>query len=739
VRGGTALVLVLLAGAIARLAPWRQVFTGDGVRFLYDTDPLYHLLQARRALASGFSPTWFDPWLSWPTGASVLWPPLWDLVIAASVRIVFGSSPTPAQLEQVAALLPVLVGLATLPVVAALGRRLLGPGRATLAALLVALLLAGVSVSTLGRPDQHALEVLLATLVMGGFARAATEEGAWPSGLGAVLMGAATALAFWNWQGSAVALLVPGLVAALGHLVLDRPAAVRVARALLLGCGTATLLLVPSIATWGPPGALARGTLSGISLLHVAIAGSVAAFGAGLLVAQRLSPHAGLGRRLLEPALLAGAIAVAVLAGSVTLRAGVAHGLSALTASSPWYGYIGEYGSAFLGCQVPLATEARNFLSAYGLAIPFAFLAIPSLRRRWRDPGSRTAVLLLVTWAGTFLVLAMGRMRFSAYLCVPLALVAAEGIASSASWILERSAWARKLGRPALLAALTALAVGPSVAALAGPAPGGDPEPPEAARWLARQPRIPGREGVLAPWPTGHAFLYYAARPVVVSPFGTDVGDEPMAFASGIQLSSDPEQVEEALLRRRVGYLVVGDPIVNLPLDQLLVPGAPRLATVRCDRLEGPTIAYTPAALRTAGARLSLLDGGFPEGGGTPFTRLRLVHESPALGRPDAPRTSLKVFEVLPGAIVRVTGAAPGAPVRVVATVRTDSGRTFRWGAAATPGGDGAAVLRVPYAEGKNGGSSVDVSVSDGTRSARLPIAELDVETGRQLDVALRP
>jgi len=277
------------------------------------------------------------------------------------------------------------------------------------------------------------------------------------------------------------------------------------------------------------------------------------------------------------------------------------------------------------------------------------------------------------------------------------------------------------------------------VMSLLRPMPEGNPEASEVARWLAAQPRVEGREGVLAPWPTGHAFLYYAGRPVVVSPFGTDVGDEPMAFAAAIQLSTSPEEVEEALLRRRVGYLVVGDPIVNLPLDQLLAPGRPRLATVQCSATEGPTVSYFPAVLRTAGARLSLHDGGFLEGGGAPFTRLRLVHESPALGRPDPLRTSLKVYVVVPGAIVRVTGAAPGAFVRAIARVRTDSGRDFVWGAASAAGQDGAAVLRVPYADGKNGGSAAVVSVGDGVRVVPAPVTESDVETGRQLAVALRP
>ena len=81
--------------------------------------------------------------------------------------------------------------------------------------------------------------------------------------------------------------------------------------------------------------------------------------------------------------------------------------------------------------------------------------------------------------------------------------------------------------------------------------------------------------------------------------------------------------------------------------------------------------------------------------------------------------------------------SAPGSTVRAVARVRTDSGRSFGWGAAAIAGPDGTAVVRVPYADGENGGSTASLTVSDGTRTVRVPVTGLDVETGRWRDVAL--
>jgi asparagine N-glycosylation enzyme membrane subunit Stt3 len=725
------LLLACAAAALARLASWRQVFASDGVRMLFDSDPNYHLLQAARALANGLTPAWFDPGLSWPNGASVLWPPLWDLAIAGAARAVYGASPTMAQLERTGAILPVVVGVATVPIVASLSRRLLG--RETppwVAALLFALLGSNVVITVLGRPDQHAAEILLHAALMALFAAAATAA----SGRAVAMAGGGIALglAFWNWQGSALDLLVPCLCAALAHLVLDRRAASRVAAALAGVAGAGALVLAASIAAWGPAGALRRGGIAGITGLPVAVAAGAAVFGAGLALAARLSPEARRARRAGEVALAAAVAAVAGLGWSSEIRTGILHGLTALGAANPWFETISEYRPVLFSCEGRLADDLLDLLQTWGLVLPVAALALPSLARRWRG-GARAPVLVLSVWAAVFLVLALLRRRLGAYLCIPAALLAADGLVRVVRRADVHGRW-----RPTALAAGALLLTFPCLLALRGPMPHSPQEHLDAARWLRTQPLRKGQEGVLTPWELGHVVLYYARRPVVVSPFGTDLGLEAMAFASAVRLAKDPARAEELLLGRRVGYLVLENPAFDVLLDERLAPpGTPRYATLRCGLLDPPMNHIGPDFDDVAAARLFYYDGLTRERPGPPFTRLRLVWETPAIGTPSPPLASLKIYEVVPGAGVLVTGARPGSDLRVEARIRTDSGRAFTWSAGTRTPPDGTVLFRVPYASGPNGAGRAELTLREDGLDRPLALANDDVLEGRTTRVRL--
>jgi asparagine N-glycosylation enzyme membrane subunit Stt3 len=728
--------LVLASTAVAalvRLAPWRQVFTPDGVRILFDSDPHFHLFQAARLLANGFAPTWFDPALSWPTGASVLWPPLWDLAIAASTRLSYGPLPTMAQLEHVAAVLPVAVGCATVPVVAFVAGRLVGRSAAPLAATAFALLGSNIVITVVGRPDQHGLEILLHGLVMACFVVAVAARGA-PWVLASVAGAAALALAFWNWQGSALDLVIPAVAAALGHLVLGREERVQVSRAAAGIAGVASLLVAASVVAWGPPGALSRGSLNGITGLHVALILGATMFAVVLLVAGKIAPGARLARRAAE-VLVAVLAAVAVSVGwSADLREGVRHGLTALGAASPWHETISEFRPLMFSCEGRLADDLRGVLDTWGLVLAAGILAVPSLVRRWRAGGPRAPVLVLAAWGGIFLVLALLRRRFGAYLAIPACLLAVEGLFALTGWVGARSGRWRPLLVPAGVLAL----VLPCVRGLAGPMPQSPAESIDAARWMRTQPVRVGYEGVLAPWDMGHLILYYARRPVVVSPFGTDLGPEPMRFASTFRLALDPAEAEEMLLRRRVGYLVLSNPAFEVLLDQQLAPaGTPVYAEYTCRWGEAPTSLLHPEFDSVVGSRLFYFDGlSFPRPA-PPFTRLRQVYETPGLAGHEPAPASVKVYEVVRGARVTVVGATPGAELRVEAAVRTSAGRLFTWSAASLAPLDGTVRLRVPYASGVNGSSSAIVTLSHAGRIVPLQVEEGDVLEGRETRVAI--
>jgi dolichyl-diphosphooligosaccharide--protein glycosyltransferase len=722
--------------AAVRLLPWRTVFTDDGVRMLFDSDPYYHLLQAGRALVGGFRATWFDPGLSWPEGAGVLWPPLWDLVIAGTTKLVFGLDPTMAQLERVGAVLPVLVGTVTVPLVFLVARLLLGRDRAPWAALLFALAPSNVVLSTVGRPDQHALEILLNTAVMASYAGAVLADRPvrrWGAVAG---LAVALALSFWNWQGSALGLVAPAACAGIAHVLLAGNHARRFAIPLAVGGGLAAALLAGSVMAWGAPGALGRASLAGLTGLHVAITAGAAAFAVALAAAGRLVPGAPPARRVAEVVLAAGIPMVVALASSAGVRAGVGHGLTAVAAASPWHATISEFRPLLFSCEGTLLDDALDMLRTWGLLFPAVVAAAWPLAARWKR-GSLAPVLLLGTWGAIFLVLALARRRFGAYFTVPAVLLGTEGL----WYVVERVrglAGPSRVPRFAWMAAATLVAVAPQDLHYLSSPPENAGECVDAARWLRTQPVRKGHEGVLAPWEIGHLVLYYGRRPIVVSPFGTDLGAGPMEFASRFRMSREPAEAEELLFTRRVGYVVLGNPAFDVTLDQQLAPaGTPQYSRVVCSLTARPMNHIDPGFDDVASARLFYFDALTREKPAPAFTRLRLVYETPAISSDHPPLHSVKVYEVVRGAEVRIAGAVPGEELRVSAVVRTDSGRDFTWAVGARADEEGVAVFRVPYASGPNGAGAATVTVDLGSRRISLPLTNQDVLEGRLVEVRL--
>src|SRR5512147_859319 len=82
--GAAALGLVTADGRAVRLLPWARVFTADGVLLMADGDKYYHALRAERLAADWPHVPWFDPWMNYPDGAEIPWPPLLDQGIATA-------------------------------------------------------------------------------------------------------------------------------------------------------------------------------------------------------------------------------------------------------------------------------------------------------------------------------------------------------------------------------------------------------------------------------------------------------------------------------------------------------------------------------------------------------------------------------------------------------------------------------------------------------------------------------
>lgn len=728
------LAVVLLA-AWARGQTWVTVFTAQGITFVGDTDPHYHLLRAQRILAQWPVAVWTDPNLNFPAGAEIFWPPLFDYAIALPAVLLYGKTATLAQLGSVAAILPAVLGVLGVLLVAAMGRVLLGSGPWWASAATVALLPSAVAYSAVGRPDQHVLEVLLLCLVLLTWFLAwrAPKPFAWALGLGVVL-----AASFWNWQGSAFTLVVLCAFAALNHLLEPEGPrrSARVSGSLALGTAFAAVLLVVSIALWAFPGALGSLRLAGISGLSVLLCGAAASF-AGLLrgaIHLRRGPST-VPRRLAELTAAVALPLVAALVGVPGVTKGAQQGLLALFAGNEWYLSIQEFQPLVGSGDLPLRLELVRLVGLLGLGIAFLLLGLVLAFRRWKaQPKERLALLFLLYWGGAFLLLSLLRFRFVLYLAPPLAVGAWFGIR-------ELGAGSRLSSRLALYVGSAGLLLGPAIAlgGLSRLRPGIAPATQETLEWLRSQPASEERPAVMAPWNLGHAVLYVAKRPVISSPFGTEGGEGAMEAAAAFYFAQSAQAAVRVLDQRQVGWVLLANPLDAMENTWSFAPaGSPKASHVSRDLWKGRRSEVSVQAFQLAASRLYYGDGALTPGSPA-FPKLRLLYESQG-APPSAPLNDrrLKLFGYVQGAVLEAIGGKPGATLTASTWLVTNQGRRFLWSTSTPLNAQGSGQLELPYASGLNGAVQASAwTITDGATESKLEVSELQVLKGERLRVPL--
>jgi asparagine N-glycosylation enzyme membrane subunit Stt3 len=255
--------------------------------------------------------------------------------------------------------------------------------------------------------------------------------------------------------------------------------------------------------------------------------------------------------------------------------------------------------------------------------------------------------------------------------------------------------------------------------------------------WVRNRERpAPGREAVFAEWSFGHHIRYIARRPVLVNPFGTDLGGRAMKDAATIFLARDEAAVAGLLEERRIGTLLLADPVTEACFAHAFAPpGTPVAARVTRAWPRLYRVEVTPAYWDLVVTRLYFFDGMRRFESGTALGRYRLIYESVTPEKQSAGRPVFKLFEVVPGARVDAA-AAPGAKVTARARVVTNQGRTIHWSTTVVADPTGRALLRLPYQTGRNGAvvaSAYEVLV--GERQTTVTVARSDVAEGRVVRV----
>jgi len=729
------LVAALCVGTAVRIVPWDDVFTSDGVRFAVDTDPHYHVLRVRNAIAEGSRVAPRDPWLDYPNGVEVVWPPLFDEVMLAAARLVGEGHPAPELVERVAALFPVALGVATVAVVASLGSAMLGGGLWLDAALLLALLPVHARFSMVGRPDQHVAEVLVFCCVLLAFIRS------WKKGprlVPTALLGLSLCVAFWTWQGSALNLAVLALVVSTWHIIArpEEPTAEDMARGLALGAAGAAILLALSLASFGPPGAISRMSLAGLSGFPVLLCALVAAFAGGLVLSRRRWPlRSPLGRALQAMGIAAAAaLPLAIPAMWPPLR----QGAMAFARSGRWYSTISEFSPLF--GQYRFNEEFPYRFAQFGFTLLVAPFALVPVVRAWRQrPLERDALCVFITTLGLFFTLALLRVRFGAYLAPLLAIAVALVVRAVVQWLAARG-WIRgRLAVGALTAAGVVLVATPTPAHIReGLSPEGLGMDETLLRLLRRletlPPAVRERPAVLARWPIGHLIRYYAGKPVVTNGFGIEGGEHSLDDWAAFAFATEEDSAERILEARRIGFLVVGDPAEVIEHDLSFAPEGTRPVVVHAAPGE---LRPLPAFYDLEITRLAVFNGsgrpGHTEAG---LGHYRLLEES----LPGSMTSALKVFGWVPGCRVALQVGAPGVPVRVVVHLTSNLGRPYDWQTSVETDSGGHSEFLLPYATGANGYvRAAPYEVTAGSSRAGFLVPESCVALGGLLALDMRP
>jgi len=754
--GSLSLLLVVVAALalawISREAQNRRIDPSHSGRwFTTDPDSLYHMRRVERALREGLPVASADPYLAWPEGSAIPWPPYYTRLAVAALAPFApdardqGGEVLHEWIERSVATLPFVCGLLSVLVAAFAGAAIAGAGGAWIAATSTALCTAAIAYSKPGNGDHHAFVSLCSAIVLALLSRAfdpqRLEKRSASLGLG-VLAGLVAGVQLGAWAGAVLYLVAVQI--ALGWLIVLQARRPRLGLPWVGLAFHATALIVALPAVLASPWKDQHPWMVvNLTWFHVVFLLAGAAVFVPLLTLRSPSPAL---RAYPWIVLATLAIAGACL---VWMDTGPGRGLRE---AMQWAARENDFMQRVQESKSLIADPALLF-DALGwgvLLLPVAWgaMAWQALAR------GRLELLPWVAASGLLAPQAAMQARFAEPFVIPMAVVLGWGAVQlvSSSWaarvqrlprwslallalVLVAGAHAQSVARTWRRLRTTSLNVlqleSPTLLAAR-----------QMAEWLRTQPFPEQDPGVLALWSWGHLIEWAAARPAVATNFGLYVGEDSFRDPSRFFLAEDPAAAEALLARRRAGSVLVTS---DLPdnLNSMLLAVDPSLRARYVEEAIGTGGSLTPEWFRTLGARL-MFDGSVfgPAGAGErPLDFLRLVFVSPLR---DPERTLRSAAEPSPAGWLwqRVAGARLSARAEQGSelAVRIEieyprAGYRLVWSDSARAGPDGVARLRVPYATtGPNGqGRAVSATWSIGSRSGPLALSEANVLTGDEL------
>jgi oligosaccharyl transferase (archaeosortase A-associated) len=724
------LLAVVFLGVLLRLFAGRPYLVDSGV--LFDSfDDYYHMRRILYTVSHFPNTLWFDSYIDYPSGLGLTWPPLFDQ-ISAGLSLALGQHAQPG-IEMVSAFIPVLLGAVTIAVVYFMVRESLGRNVALMSAFMAAITHHHIIKTTIGSVDHHCLEVLLllGSLLFLVLALSRSEK----TYLFAAISGIIMAGLAYTWFGAGVYLGIFLVYAAL-QITLDLRNGLpsgKTATALTAAFGVALMLVLPFWnAPWLFPSFLG---------IMVSIIGTLAMYALSRFMLMHKVNWI-----VFPLAIIVFAFACAILLPLI--------GMGSLIQ----FGYIfgGEMSGKISEAQPLFSSEARVLFSTssysssgwkliLNLLFSLAGIAAFVLCLRRREDGKVNGQLLVLVWAVASLLLTVGQIRFFYLSSIAMGVL----ISLLFFYILDysRSRMAEKgqhhfRAFSAVLFVLLVLPTATHTAAFVGGAPMIAGDWYESLNWLEKNsnstsfyddpdPANLPEYSVMNLWDYGNWIIYLSKRPVVANNFQVGITDSTKFY-----LSESEEESTALMDKRRSKYVIVDYDMLHGKLPSITQWANVDLASYLILEGYGVNAVAVPTQklLNTTMARLYLFDSA-----GT--GHFRLIYESSTLvGSGGAPMGKVKIFEYVPGALIKVK-AIPDERAGALLNMTSNQGRAFTY---INEGqlSDGSYEMRVPYStESKYGthalGPYLIFSGNEmGVRMQNINVSERDVSEGRTLEVS---
>ena len=718
---------ILILGLLLRLYAGRNTLQGGNVLFV-GFDEFYHMRRILYTVAHFPNTLWFDSYIDYPHGYNNTWPPLFDQLLAA-VSLAFGQH-SQHGIELVSATVPAFIGSIAIVAVYYMVKEIFDRKAAIMSAFMTALAPYYVQKSMLGETDHHSLEVLLLIFAIMFLVLALSKKER--RHLFAVAAGVSMAGLAYTWIGSS-AYFGMILIYALVQMTLDLKNGVsseETVTTLLTALGVTLAFTLPFWSTpWLSPSFF--GTLA----IMVAI---IASFAIARLVGNRKIHWA------------AFPIAVAALGPAFVLFLN-SLGLFAKVNSLTSGGIEELFGGGMIGKiseAEPLFTRPEIFFSSsilsnlgWNLVLSVIGLAllISYLWHSWQDTEKRESKLLFLVFAVYTLIITVGQIRFLYLSSITMGILITILFFRVEDYASEKAAGLGQLPRLSFIALLFILLVLPTTFEAIGitdvtPQIAGDwyntlnwlDENSNTTSWYDNPDKTP-EYSVLSWWDYGNWILYQAKRPVVSNNFQTGIED-----ASKFYLSEDEKTATDILDARRTKYVITDYDMLygKLPAIALWANKDPSEYQSSQDLGNYLAVVPTKKLYQTTLALLHFIDG-------SSLGHFRLIYESHTIVGQNPPTSSLKIFEYVPGALIRVSNA-PGKKVVALLNMTSNQGRKFIYV------NEGTSEVRVPYSTDKRYGTYaitpylvVSGNNSTNMRRQSINVTEDDVQNGKVLEVTM--